>query len=319
MQSLASIKELLESRGLRPSKSLGQNFLIEPAHVLRLVDAAGVGPGDLVLEVGPGTGVLTDVLLERGCTVIACELDRGMAELLRDRLAAPMKSGQFTLIEDDCLATKHEVNPRIIGALAGHPFRLVANLPYGAASPLIIALATMFHPRLRGAAACPEGQVAHADATPFPHGLPKAGQAVAPGSPICLGQFVTIQREVAERLRAQPGTKDYGEMGVLVQAMCQVKRIAVLPPGCFWPPPKVTSEMVAITPLAEPLTKDTDSLSRLCRMLFTHRRKQIGTTLAREAPELLEQLSAGVTRTMRPEEMSVEMLVEMSRAMRPRV
>lgn len=285
MQSLTSIKELLDSRGLRPSKALGQNFLIEPAHILRLVDASGVFAGDLVLEVGPGTGVLTDVLLERGCRVVACELDRGLADLLRDRYAEQSDRGTFTLIEGDCLASKHEVNPSVIEGLDGQAFRLVANLPYGAASPLMIALATQFHPAVRG------------------------GVGVAS----CLGQFVTIQREVAERLRAAPGTKDYGEMGVLVQAMCEVKRIAMLAPGCFWPPPKVTSEMVAVTPRSEPLTKDVQALSRLCRMLFTHRRKQIGTTLAREAPALLEQLPVGVDRMMRPEELTVEQLVAMSR------
>jgi 16S rRNA (adenine1518-N6/adenine1519-N6)-dimethyltransferase len=283
MQSLASIKELLESRGLRPSKALGQNFLIEPAHVMRLVDAAGVGRGDVVLEVGPGTGVLTDVLLGRGCRVIACELDRGLADLLRERFADQARNGAFTLIEGDCLASKHEVNPLVIDALGGQPFRLVANLPYGAASPLMIALAT---------------------------GAPVAGARV---SVHCLGQFVTIQREVGERLRAAVGTKDYGEMGVLVQAMCGVKRIAVLPPGCFWPPPKVTSEMVAVTPLAKPLTDDVGSLSRLCRTLFTHRRKQIGTTLARESPGLLKRLPVGVDRTMRPEQLTVQQLVAMAR------
>lgn len=275
MQSLSDIKELLDSYGLRPSRSLGQNFLIDASHVMRLVEASGVRAGDVVLEVGPGTGVLTDVLLERGCRVVACELDRGLAALLRDRYAAHAERGVFTLIEGDCLSSKHALNPAIIEAIGAREFRLVANLPYGAASPLMILLATEF-----------------------------AG---------CVGQFVTIQREVAERLRAEPGTRDYGEMGVLVQAMCEVKRIASLPPGCFWPSPKVTSEMVAVTPRVKPLTDDAAYLSRLCRMLFTQRRKQVGTILAREAPELLSRLPEGVDRTKRPEELTVTQLVEMSR------
>jgi 16S rRNA (adenine1518-N6/adenine1519-N6)-dimethyltransferase len=312
MQSLASIKELLESRGLRASKALGQNFLIEPAHVMRLVDAAGVGAGDLVLEVGPGTGVLTDVLLDRGCRVVACELDRGLADLLRDRYADQARSGVFTLIEGDCLESKHEVNPLLVDALGGEAFRLVANLPYGAASPLMIALATHFHPVLRhGTSTAREGGSGLGDprANPLPCGRGSTGQCAAR----CLGQFVTIQREVAERLRAATGTKDYGEMGVLVQAMCEVKRLAVLAPGCFWPPPKVTSEMVSVTPLENPLTNDVGALSRLCRMLFTHRRKQIGTILAREGPGLLGRLPVGVDRTMRPEQLTVQQLVAMSR------
>lgn len=280
VQTLATIKALLESHGLRPNKALGQNFLIEPAHVKRLVDAASLAPRDLVLEVGPGTGVLTDVLLERGCRVIACELDHGLAALLRERLAAAIADGRFTLIEGDCLASKHELNPAIIAAIAGRPFKLVANLPYGAASPLMITLA------VRRASEGP-----------------------------CLGQFVTIQREVADRLRAKPGTRDYGEMGVLVQAMDEVRRIAVLPPGCFWPPPKVDSEMVAILPRAAPLTDRPDRLEALCRVLFTQRRKQIGTVLSRSHPRALAALPPGVAPTMRPEQLTIEQLVVLSHAM----
>lgn len=296
MQSLPDIKALLASRGLRPNKSLGQNFLIEPAHVTRLVDASGVTRGDLVLEIGPGTGVLTDVLLERGCRVIACELDRGLADLLRERYAG---HDRFTLIEGDCLSSKHDPNPDIITALAGRPFRLVANLPYGAASPLMIALATRFHPTSLGSLADDSG-------------------FSAARTSVCLGQFVTIQREVADRLRAAPGSKDYGEMGVLVQAMCEVKRLAVLPPGCFWPPPKVDSEMVAITPKSTPLTNDPSRLAALCRTLFTQRRKQIGGVLAKAAPDILDSLPPGVTPTMRAEQLTIEQLVEMSTHLEPR-
>lgn len=292
MQSLADIKAILESQGLRPSKSLGQNFLIEPAHVQRLLAAAaeaGVGDGALVLEVGPGTGVLTDELLGRGCTVVACELDGGLAAMLRERYAAPAAAGRFRLIEGDCLDGKHDVNSEVLAALGPRSFFLVANLPYGAASPLMIALATRHCPTLSGASG---------------------------SDGVCLGQFVTIQREVAERLRAKSGTRDYGEMGVLVQAMCEVKRIAILPPGCFWPPPKIDSEMVSIIPRAQPLTDDPAALSRLCRMLFTQRRKQIGSILAREAPQLVRSLPEDVTPTMRPEELSITSLIALAWALK---
>lgn len=102
-------------------------------------------------------------------------------------------------------------------------------------------------------------------------------------------------------------------MGVLVQAMCEVKRIAVLPPGCFWPPPKVESEMVSIVPRAEPMTDDPGALARLCRVLFTQRRKQIGTILGREMPEALENLPSGIDPKARPEALGVEQLVALSR------
>lgn len=282
MQTLQDIKAALEARGLRPSRALGQNFLIEPAHVARLVEASGVGAGDVALEVGPGTGVLTDALLARGCHVVACELDRGLADLLRDRYAGNIAQGTFTLVEGDCLEGKRGVNEALVRALGTRPFRLVANLPYNAASPLMILLATRFHPML------------------------------AADLPPCLGQYVTIQREVADRLRAAVGTRDYGEMGVLVQAMADVRRIALLPPGCFWPPPKVDSEMVSIIPRAEPATGDPEALSRLCRMLFTRRRKQLGSILRDAAPTLLDHLPEGIDASMRPEVLPPAALVALS-------
>lgn len=284
MQTLGQIKRLLEERGLRPSKALGQNFLCDHNLIRRLVDAAAVGDGDVVLEIGPGTGALTEELLERGCRVVACELDRGLADLLRERFGGAT-DGRFVLIEGDCLAGKHALNPAIIGALGGRAFKLVANLPYGAASPLMVTLATEHPPK------------------------PRASDA----KPACLGQFVTIQREVAERLRAGPGSKDYGELGVLVQAMCEVRRLAVLPPGCFWPQPKVTSEMVAISPRAQALTGDPARLSEVCRLLFTQRRKQLGSILARAGLDEGLTLPEGVERTMRPEQLTIERLVALGR------
>jgi 16S rRNA (adenine1518-N6/adenine1519-N6)-dimethyltransferase len=287
VQSASSIKSLLESRGLRPNRSLGQNFLVEPAHIRRLIDASGAGGGDAVLEVGPGTGALTDELLARGCEVVACELDAGLAALLRERFAPASASGAFVLMHGDCLEGKRGLNREVIGALRGRPFRLVANLPYNAASPLMIELATAHHP----------------------------ARAAGRGLPPCLGQFVTIQREVADRLRAAPGTRDYSEMSVMVQAMAQVRRIAVLPPGCFWPPPKVESEMVSILPRAEPASCDPARLSRLCRLLFTQRRKQIGTILSRAGLDDALTLPSGVQPTMRPEALDIGQLVELSRRM----
>jgi len=279
VQTLTEIRRLLDERGLRPKRSLGQNFLHDHNLIRRLVDASGVGEGDLVLEVGPGTGALTECLLERGASVVACELDDGLADLLRDRFAQESARERFVLVQGDCLAGKHALNPAIGEAVGGRAFRLVANLPYGAASPLMVILATAHHPTL-----C----------------------ARAP----CLGQFVTIQKEVAERVRAAPGSKDYSELSVMVQAMAKVTRVATLPPGCFWPQPKVTSEMIAIEPLDPPLTTDPAGLERLCRLLFAQRRKQIGPVLA--GGGFVGVLTEGIDPKSRPEQLSVAQLVDLS-------
>jgi 16S rRNA (adenine1518-N6/adenine1519-N6)-dimethyltransferase len=271
MQTLSEIKALLESRGLAPRKSLGQNFLIDHNLIRKLVDASGVGPGDPVLEIGPGTGTLTEELLARGCEVIAVELDRGLAELLRERLATAFTS-TFTLIEGDALDGKRAVNQQAIRALAGRPFRLVANLPYGAGTPVLLALLT--------------------------------------NRPECSGMFVTIQREVADRLLAGSGSRDYGAISVVAQALCHISRIAVLPPECFWPRPEVTSTMLALTRRADPLTANPAGLAAFAQELFGKRRKQLGSILGRPAPD--RPWPAGIRPDQRAEELSVAQFVALA-------
>ena len=270
MQTLAEIRSLLDAYGLSPKKSLGQNFLIDQNLIRSLVEASGVQADDLVLEIGPGTGTMTDELLARGCRVIACELDDGLSELLSARFEAEA-AGRFRLIRGDCLANKRSLNQDIEAAIGGGSFRLVANLPYGAASPLMIQLAR--------------------DAR-------------------CLGQYVTIQREVAERVRASTGTRDYSEMSVLIQACAVPKKLATLPPACFWPRPKVTSEMLAIEPLAAELRLSDErysQLSELCRILFTQRRKQIGSVLGRDV-----QYPNGIDPDARPETLDREQWLKLA-------
>jgi 16S rRNA (adenine1518-N6/adenine1519-N6)-dimethyltransferase len=274
MQTLAQIRDLLESRGLAPRKSLGQNFLIDHNLIRRLVDASGVREGDLVLEVGPGTGTLTEELLARGCRVVACEMDRGLAELLQERLGVSQTGssrGTFTLIEGDCLASKRGINPEITAAIAGRPFRLVANLPYGAATPLMLALLVDF--------------------------------------PACEGMFVTIQREVADRLLAKPSTKDYGPISIVAQALARIERLATLPPDCFWPKPDVTSAMIGLIRRPDPLTTDPARLADFCQRVFMKRRKQLGGVVGRQT-----DWPTGVRPENRIEELSIEQVVALAAA-----
>ena len=247
-QTLSEIRAELEARGIRPKHRFGQNFLHDQNQLRRLVAASGVTAGDLVLEVGPGTGTLTETMLDAGCEVVACEIDRDMAEIVRSRNAHRLGTGpgRLAVVEADCLDGKHALSAQALAALGGRPFRLVANLPYQAATPL---MATLLE--------------AH---------------------PACAGQYVTIQREVADRLAAGPGTDAYGPISVTMALLAEVQPIAVLPPGCFWPAPKVTSAMIAIVPrtgarAAEPW----GDFSQFVQRTFGQRRKQLGSILGRDA------------------------------------
>lgn len=237
-QSLEEIRGLLDAYGLSPKKSLGQNFLIDKNLVGKLVDESGVSAGDLVLEVGPGTGTLTGALLDRGCEVVACELDDGLAGLVADRYGS--RAG-FTLVRGDCLDSKRALSADLVRALGGREFRLVANLPYQAATPLMMVL-LVDHPG-------------------------------------CVSMSVTIQKEVADRLCAGPGSKAYGSISVLAGCTARLTRLGNLPRECFWPRPRVVSSMVRLDRLGTPLTADAARLASFCRVVFAGRRKQLGGLL----------------------------------------
>jgi 16S rRNA (adenine1518-N6/adenine1519-N6)-dimethyltransferase len=229
---------LLQERGLSPRHRLGQNFLHDHNILSKLVDASDVQTGDLVLEIGPGTGSLTEELLERGCEVVACELDRGLVGLLHDRFG-----DSISLIEGDCL-TKKQLHPEVVERLAGRPWRLVSNLPYQIASPLLVTLLTS-HPE-------------------------------------CLGSVVTIQHEVAQRLMAQVDTKAWGVLSILVQRIAEVSLVTKVPNTCFWPQPKVTSACVKVVPEAKRKSQDNEEFGKFVTSLFSNRRKQLGSILGRD-------------------------------------
>jgi 16S rRNA (adenine1518-N6/adenine1519-N6)-dimethyltransferase len=269
MQTLQQIKALLESRGLAPKKSLGQNFLIDQNLIRKLVEESGAHAGDLVLEIGPGTGALTEELLARGCRVVACELDDGLAAMLADRAATIAGGANLVVINADCLTKSRDLNPRIAAALSppDAPFLLVANLPYNAATPLIVSL-LLDHPRCRTLA-------------------------------------VTIQREVADRLLAKPSTKEYGGLSVVAQALCGITKVATLPRECFWPRPDVTSAMVLLKRTDRPVTADPHALSAFCRVIFAHRRKQLGSLLNAAAVGHPNPWPPGIRPDLRAEQLSV--------------
>lgn len=268
MQTLTEIKALLAGRGIRPKHRFGQNFLHDHNQLRKLVEAANVRPGELVLEVGPGTGTLTETLVEAGARVIACEIDLDMQAIVHERLGDAV-----TLIGGDCLDGKRALSAGLLQALGGQPFVLVANLPYNAASPLMAILAAR-HPE-------------------------------------CRGQFVTVQKEVGDRVRADANTRDYGPLTVLLQLLCEVEEIAVVKPGSFWPAPDVTSAMISLTPRLNRVFVSSDEIDRFERFtheIFSKRRKQLGAILGREGP-----WPAGVLPEQRPEVLTPAQVLELMR------
>jgi 16S rRNA (adenine1518-N6/adenine1519-N6)-dimethyltransferase len=266
-QTLTEIKALLDAAGLHPRKRFGQNFLIDHGKIQLILAAANLHEGDAVLEVGPGTGALTEHLLAAGAHVTAVEIDRDLCLVLRDRFAGHPR---FTLIAGDVMDGKHKLNIAVAEAvIACSQVKLVANLPYNIASPLLAVLATEY-PQMTGA-------------------------------------LVMIQREVAERITAAPGGRDYGPLSVILQAMCEVHLVTTLPPQCFWPRPSIDSAVVQLVRRAEPLTANPTALAAMSQTLFTRRRKQIGSILGRDRP-----LPAGVEPHMRPEQLTVEQIVELA-------
>jgi 16S rRNA (adenine1518-N6/adenine1519-N6)-dimethyltransferase len=257
VQRLSEIKTMLADRGLHPRHRFGQNFLHDHNFLKRLVASAGVKRGDLVLEVGPGTGTLTEALIAEGADVIAVEIDRDLAELVQSRLGE-----QIRLICGDCLGKSRRLAPELVAAIGGRPFKLVANLPYQVASPLMCELL-----------------LTHAN---------------------CVGQWITIQNEVADRLLASPGTAAWGPLSVIVRAMASVERLAVLPPTCFWPTPKVTSAMVGIIP-THTGRSDPHAFAAFVTKLFSTRRKQLGGVLGRELVT-----SVGIDPMWRCERLSID-------------
>ncbi len=293
-QTQSYLRRLFAERGIAPQRRLGQNFLIDLNIHDVIVEAAEVGPGDLILEVGPGTGALTSLMASRGAAVVAVDLDPAMA-----KLAAESTAGlpNVRVLHRDALAGKHEINAEVLDAvrsgLASDParrFKLVANLPYNIATPLISNL--LVHPDLR-----PERMV------------------------------VTIQRELADRLIARPSTGAYGSVSVLVQALASASIVRNLPPSVFWPRPKVDSAVVEIRPDAafRERVGDVAWFHKVVRQVFQHRRKYIrhvlsgfGTGDWTRADVDVWLQEHGLSGQLRAEEIDVEGYLRLAHALRER-
>ena len=257
-------------------KSLGQHFLTDKRILARIADALHLKGDETVLEIGPGRGALTDLLVERAGRLIAIEYDRALAAMLRERYA---RRSNVLVAEADVL----EVS---LGELAAGPYVLVGNVPYYITTPIL------FH------ALVP----------------PRAERAV-----------YLVQREVAQRLGAGPGGKEYGALTVNVGAVARAETLFGVPAGAFAPPPRVDSAVVRITPLAQPLIAPEEErpFRTLVQGAFGMRRKQMRRVVrslyaldAERADVLLA--GAGIEPTDRPEVLSVEQFVALLRGARER-
>lgn len=272
------LQALLRSAGLRPQRRYGQHFLIDANLMRKLVDAAQLTAHDFVLEVGAGTGGLTRLLAAHAGAVLAVEVDWRLAAIARAQIGGQ----RVTVLELDVLEGKTRLAPALLERLPAEPgpgrLMLVANLPYQVASPLLINLL-----------------------------LDVPGMAR-----LCF----TVQSEVGQRLAATPGTKDYGQLSVLVQATGTLQRIARVPASAFWPRPKVDSVMLRLDTHQR---VDRRGLWQTVKTGFAHRRKMLKANLGEwVGQELLQQVcqELGLDWRVRPEALSVRQWVHLSDRLR---
>jgi 16S rRNA (adenine1518-N6/adenine1519-N6)-dimethyltransferase len=281
-------RALLEKYGLRAKKSWGQNFLGDEVVLDHIARLATPRPGDLVVELGAGLGHLTARLLAGGARVVAVERDRDMAAVLRGELG-----DRLTLLEADAARVEYgrigseygTPTPTSTAAPATPKLSVVGNLPYHLTSPILFSLLD---------------QVEHVARAVF-----------------------LVQREVAERLAARPGTHAWGILSVLLQREADVSIERIVPPGAFLPPPKVESAVVCalFRPPADPLA-DPARFRRLVKGGFGQRRKTLANALraARVAePAALDAAlaAAGVDPGRRAETLTVGEWAALDRGLGP--
>ena len=240
-QTVSYLSRRFEEVGLNPNRRHGQNFLVDLNLIQMIARSAELGKNDVVLEVGTGMGSLTGMLAEKAAHVITVEIDGYLYQMAAEELES---FDNIEMLKQDALKNKNQFDDRVIQAikkaLADQPYRkfkLAANLPYNIATPVIANL-------LRS--------------------------EVIPAM-----MSVTIQKELADRITARPGSKDYGALTVWVQSMADAELVRIMPPHVFWPRPKVDSAILKITHRPEKAAEipDIDFFYAFVRAMFFHRRK----------------------------------------------
>jgi 16S rRNA (adenine1518-N6/adenine1519-N6)-dimethyltransferase len=285
---LSEMRELLAARGIQLTKSLGQNFLHDGNQLRRIVEAAELSKADRILEIGPGLGPLTELLLEKAGEVLAIEKDARLVEFLRERFnvwqaSRPPGVGDKKIPpvlsawadETPALRLSHADALEFLKRERRNwsDWKLVANLPYSVASSILVELAC-------GA---------------------RAPQKIA----------ATLQQEVAHRLTAQAGDKNYGVLTLLVQLDYEPRDSFKIPKSCFFPEPEVDSACVILDRRVAPLLPENQRkvFAKIVKRAFSQRRKMILKLLREDWPaESLEQVFAGlkIPTQERAEKLSLE-------------
>jgi len=273
--NLTEMRELLAKRDIQLTKSLGQNFLHDGNQLRRIVTAAELKPTDRVLEIGPGLGPLTELLVAEAGEVLAIEKDGRLVNFLRGHFAGAVK---LTLLHDDALEYLRR------GPHDWQDWKLVANLPYSVASPILVEL------------------------------------ALSPQRPERM--VTTLQLEVAKRLMAGADDDDYGILTLLVQLDYAPKEWFKIPPGCFFPSPDVDSGCVVLTRRPEPFLREEQRpvFVRIVKRAFSQRRKMMLKLLKQEWP--VEALTAafaelGISAMERAEKLGLEHFVKLTKLLCP--
>lgn len=286
-QTSTFLKQRMEEAGIRPVSKFGQNFLIDLNLVNMIADSANLTKQDVALEVGTGTGSLTGLIAQKAGRVITVEIDQNLWQLAQEELAG---FNNITFLQQDALRNKNNLNPILIDTIRqamseieGARLKLVANLPYNIATPLISNLLTL--------------------------------DEFVPTS-----MTVTIQKELAERIVARPGTKDFGALSLWIQAQCNPEIVRIMSPKVFWPRPKVDSAIIHIETDTAKRNRipDLAYYHRFVRSLFIHRRKLLRGVLVsvfknelskQDIDTVLEGIN--LTGSIRAEQLAVPVIFEL--------
>ena len=285
-QTLSFISKSLERAGLHPKTKYGQNFLVDLNLLDILIKGSDIQKTDVILEVGTGMGSLSKLMAPLAGAVVTVEIDRDLQALAAKELRG---ADNVTMLTCDALRNKNHMREDVLVAvrekLASIPdsrFKLVANLPYNVATPIISNLLTV---------------------TPFPDRM-----------------VVTIQKELAQRIVAEPSCKDYSALSIWMQSLCDCEILRILPPSVFWPSPKVDSAIIRVTPNPVKRSRivDLEYYHSRLRALFFHRRKFLRSQLLTatqddlskpQIDEILDKL--GLAPNLRAEQLTVEQIIEL--------